>query len=276
MPKRAYLEIDRDQEDGNTIPPPDLLNLSKAQSLQLKDWCFTWNHYPEKWIEILETTFRQIAVKFRAQTEIGDSGTPHIQGCLTLKKRQRWSEFKLPAQIHWEKTRNVPASYDYCNKPQQIENYSKLEWGHPVPLKLITELNTRQQEIIDVIKSEPNDRTIVWICDKTGNQGKTCLMKYCVINHNALVCGSGKGSDAINFIYNADMDKCRVVFFAFPRTVEGYVSYAALETIKDGMISNTKYETGMKVYNSPHVIVMANFEPDITKLSADRWDIRFW
>ena len=39
------------------------------------------------------------------------------------------------------------------------------------------------------------------------------------------------------------------------------------------MICNTKYETGMKLFNSPHLIVFSNFYPDTDKLSADRWKI---
>ena len=31
----------------------------------------------------------------------------------------------------------------------------------------------------------------------------------------------------------------------------------------------------MKVFATPHVVVMANFWPEQAKMSADRWDIRF-
>ena len=30
----------------------------------------------------------------------------------------------------------------------------------------------------------------------------------------------------------------------------------------------------MGLYAIPHVVIFANFEPDQSKLSADRWDIR--
>ena len=40
------------------------------------------------------------------------------------------------------------------------------------------------------------------------------------------------------------------------------------------MICNTKYETGVKIFNSPHIICFANFPPDnLEQLSADRWII---
>jgi len=287
MPKRTNLEISRDLEDGNTKSSRSIKKVKKAsdepkkQSLQLKNHFMTWNNYPSNWLEMIETTFRPLAKKLRMQTEVGKSGNQHIQGCLELSERMRWEEWGLPKEIHWEKTRNKKGAADYCLKAEhnvKPEEYKKLEWGYPKPLKLIEIENFRplQKELLELIETEPDDRKIVWICDRDGNKGKTCFMKYCCAKLGAVVCGSGKGSDAINFIFNADMDTTRVVFFAFPRTVEGYVSYGALESIKDGMIANTKYETGMKLFNPPHVIVMANFMPDESKLSADRWDIREW
>ena len=36
---------------------------------------------------------------------------------------------------------------------------------------------------------------------------------------------------------------------------------------------NTKYQSEMRVYKIPHVIVISNEEPDKSKLSNDRWDI---
>jgi len=39
------------------------------------------------------------------------------------------------------------------------------------------------------------------------------------------------------------------------------------------MITNTKFETGLKVFNPPHIVVLANFPPREEKLSADRWKI---
>jgi hypothetical protein len=78
----------------------------------------------------------------------------------------------------------------------------------------------------------------------------------------------------MNLVFNQDMDACRGVFFDIPRSNRGNISYASLECIKNGMVCNTKYETGVKVFNSPHIFIFANFEPEEPdKLSADRWII---
>ena len=34
-----------------------------------------------------------------------------------------------------------------------------------------------------------------------------------------------------------------------------------------------KYESTSKLYNIPHVLVFANWMPDMSRLSIDRWDI---
>lgn len=47
-----------------------------------------------------------------------------------------------------------------------------------------------------------------------------------------------------------------------------------METIKNGIMFSSKYDSTMKVYDHPHVVVMAHGLPDTSKLSQDRWDIR--
>jgi len=99
-------------------------------------------------------------------------------------------------------------------------------------------------------------------------------VKYCVVKHRVLFCDGGKKSDLINLVFNQDMDLTRCVIWDLPRSAMGNISYATLEAVKNGMVCNTKYETGVKIFNSPHIIVFANFPPDSpAQLSEDRWVI---
>ena len=41
--------------------------------------------------------------------------------------------------------------------------------------------------------------------------------------------------------------------------------------IKDGVFYNGRYKKEELIFKSPHVIVFANYRPDLTKLTADRW-----
>jgi len=47
-----------------------------------------------------------------------------------------------------------------------------------------------------------------------------------------------------------------------------------MEAIKNGLVTNTKYQGGTTINQRPHLIVMANFLPQVSRLSIDRWDIR--
>ena len=53
--------------------------------------------------------------------------------------------------------------------------------------------------------------------------------------------------------------------------MEEYVSYGAIEKIKNGYYMCSKYESKPIIRNPPHIIIMANFEPDYEALSKDRW-----
>lgn len=255
--------------DGNTNPQ----NHKKKQSSQLLKYCFTWNNYIEKEIETIETVFREICKKYVFQKEIGEEGTPHLQGSIWLKKKMRYSEFGLNNKIHWEKMRNEVASAAYCQKSATSIG-DPYVFGFPKPIKIISELRPWQKEIENICQAEPDDRTINWFWESRGNIGKSAFTKYMVVKHGILFCSGGKVSDIMNLVFNQDMDACRTVIFDIPRANRGNISYASLEAIKNGLVCNTKYETGSKVFNSPHIIVFANFPPGEPEyLSSDRWNI---
>lgn len=110
-------------------------------------------------------------------------------------------------------------------------------------------------------------RIIIWIYDLIGNVGKS----YFALNSDpeAYYVSGGKHSD-IYYAYDCQ----KKVFFDWPRSSEDTFPYAVLEKIKDGCIFKAKYESSVVRFPSPHIVVFANFRPDESKLSLDRWDIR--
>lgn len=64
-----------------------------------------------------------------------------------------------------------------------------------------------------------------------------------------------------------------IIILDVPRANGNNISYKSLEEIKNGIICNTKYETGSKLINPPHIVVFSNSEPDIDQFSNDRWEI---
>jgi len=235
-----------------------------------KRWLFVLNNWTEEEYSSIVLISKKYCSLIIIGDEVGEQGTPHLQGYFELKDKARPISVFQNKRIHFIKCKGTrDDNIKYCSKEKV-----KYSYGVPKPLKIITELRPFQQRIIDIISEEPDDRVINWFWDEDGNIGKTSLLKYCIVHHNALPCIGGKFSDIMNLIFNNDMDMCSVVMFNIPRANKGCVSYASLEAIKDGLIVNTKYETGHKIFNPPHIIVFANFPPSCEEeLSADRWKV---
>lgn len=126
-----------------------------------------------------------------------------------------------------------------------------------------------QQQIVDLVNTEPDSRSVNWIVDETGGQGKTYLSKYLIAEHDAFYTTGGKGADIVHAYNNQ-----RVIIFDFSRDKDGFVSYAVIEQLKNGLVFSGKYNSAFKVRpHQAHVIVFSNFEPDQSKLSRDRWKI---
>lgn len=48
-----------------------------------------------------------------------------------------------------------------------------------------------------------------------------------------------------------------------------------IENIKNGIFMSTKYQGGIKIFDIPKVVMFMNVEPDMDKLSADRYDLMY-
>lgn len=78
-----------------------------------KNWCFTENNYENtEWIDNLECQYKVYG------KEVGESGTPHLQGFIIMNKRSRLSAMKkINAQCHWEPAKgSAIQAADYCKK----------------------------------------------------------------------------------------------------------------------------------------------------------------
>ncbi len=249
---------------GNTKTPP------KKQISPSKRWCFTLNNYTDEDISSIEHLKDRCDIMCVGK-EVGEQGTAHLQGYIEFKTKIRPLSLKLNKGIHWEKSiGNKKQNIDYCSKEEQVI----ITKGIPKPIKIITELYDWQKAVLELYKQPVDDRKIHWFYEKTGNIGKSAFIKYMIVKHNILFCSGGKYTDIMNLIFNNDMDNCDCIMFDIPRANMGNISYASLESIKNGMVCNTKYETGVKIFNSPHLFVFANFPPEQqSALSEDRWHI---
>jgi len=210
---------------------------------------------------------------------------------------QGWVEYRNPVYFgsvrktfpgaHIERTKKIVAMKRYCEKEATRKPGTtpmKKEFiRRPVPDPLRgKELYPWQKEVMDLISTEPDDRKIYWYYSREGLTGKTSLAKHIWINNpEGVMIVNGGGKDIrcgiAKFVENHNLD---VVIFSFTRTVEDYVSYQALEEVKDGLFFSGKYESGMVGYAPPHVVCIANFHPKLEEsngsetLSRDRWVIK--
>jgi len=252
-------------EEGNTI------SSSKQRIAPSIRWIMVLNNWTNVELSAIGSIISKNCKYAIIEKEVGENGTPHLQGYFEFKTKMRPCSVFNISRIHFEKAKGTREQNDiYCSKDSNIV----ISIGRPKPIKLITNLYPWQLEILEIMKTEPDDRTIHWYWEKTGSFGKTQFVKYCVVKHKVLMCNGGKHSDIMNLVFNQDMNETECVMFDIPRPHEGNISYSALECIKNGMVCNTKYETGVKIFNSPHIFCFSNFPPDDTsKLSGDRWKI---
>lgn len=261
--KEAHLGT---MEEGNTET-----SSKKKQPVRRSYYCGTLFNYEEIGTIVIEKELQQICKKYKLGKEVCPStGKKHLQMFLALKKPMRITEIKISGKPHLEcclgtEEQNVK----YCSKDGDV-----ITFGFPKPIKIIEELRPWQKKIEDIVLSEPNDRTIFWFYEPNGNIGKSALVKYLVVKYGCLFCQGGKEADIMNLVFKSDMDTTNCVIFDIPRAHKGNVSYSSLENIKNGLVCNTKYETGVKVFNAPHIICFANFPPAHPEhLSEDRWYI---
>lgn len=252
---------------GNTISPP-------VRVVPSKKWVFTYNNYPLEMLETLETVFESFDIEYIYGQEVGDEGTPHLQGYIEAPIKIRPIEkLGLPKEIHWEKARGGRLSnIKYCSKDGKYVHSKALK--PPRPLVLI-EPRGWQLEVVELAKAEPDDRSIYWFWEVVGGVGKTALCKYLIAKHGAIVLG-GKAADIKNGIvtyFNSEGRTPELVIVNYARSMEQFISYEGLENIKDMMFYSGKYESGQICGPCPQLIVMANFPPDQRKLSSDRWKV---
>lgn len=95
--------------DGVADAPP-----IKQSNDSCRTWCFTLNNFTEadiEWFKGLECR------RIRASKEVGESGTPHLQGVITFADNHRFSTLKkMHDKVSWRSSNSKDAAWNYCNK----------------------------------------------------------------------------------------------------------------------------------------------------------------
>lgn len=138
-----------------------------------------------------------------------------------------------------------------------------------------------QLELIN--KFEPpthahNARKVHWYYDEIGGTGKSIVADYLAITEPQkwFTTGAfGNAKDASVIILHAIQQgwNGHGIIIDLPRQAESNVGfYQVIEDLKNGRITSQKYAGKVKYIGTiPHVIVFANWKPNFSKLSLDRW-----
>jgi len=270
--------------EGNAKLPPAPKQVSPALY-----WCFNLHNYTPEQEEKIQSSIKTLCkVGFYNYEICPTTKRPHLQGFIAFKSKGRpMTVFGIPA-IHWDKCKgSAKQNLEYCSKC--CENGKPMTFVYGIlpktKLRVIKELKPWQTScvgLIDMEYIEQNDRSINWVIDRQGGAGKTAFCKYMTTIEKQLLIITGGGYKDIAcclklYMENEDFDinDRTVVFFNIPRDSDdnGMISYKALESLKDGLITSTKYESSTMVFNSPVVWVFSNNLPEIEKLSQDRWKL---
>lgn len=258
------------------LPPPHIVDKSvckskdgkKKKQTQHKYWFFTFNNYTSEQSEHFEHIFSYECEWYIFQEEKGKDGTPHLQGTICLKQRQRLNQLKVfNPKVHWEPTKSISSSKVYCTKydTRAGKIYSK---GVTIPCQVeVDEPFGWQLEVLDIINTKPDKRTIHWFWEPNGGVGKSTLCKYLAVKHDAIMV-SGKSDNMFHAISKAKNKK--IILVDCPRSCQGFMNYGGIEQIKNGHVFSGKYDSEQLLFNNPHVIVFSNEEPQEGKWSSDR------
>lgn len=256
-------------ELGNT----KLCTSSAKRDTAKKAWAFTLNNYTEQEYTDLITFLNSAPdCKYIIGKEVGEKGTPHLQGYIEFGKKQRFSENKaINKRINFSMAiSNREDNVKYCSKEG---NYVVKGFKVNKPLKLIKEnmLYDWQKEIIKIVEKEPDDRTIYWIWSEKGKMGKTQFAKYLSYHYGGIPLDGSKN----NVLYVAAEHDVELYTFILSRSQRlNAETYECIEKIKDGYYMNGKYEGKPIIRNPPHIFIFANCEPDFLALSEDRWVVK--
>lgn len=132
-------------------------------------------------------------------------------------------------------------------------------------------VHTWQKDLIGIMEGTPDRRLVHWYWSDEGCTGKSLMATYLQDHKNAFVIDIAKTSD-VAYAYSYE----KIVVFDMPRMTEESIFnhiYYLVECFKNGRIFSAKYESQVKRFDPPHVVVFANSRPDTSKLSSDRWNI---
>lgn len=109
-----------------------------SQNTRRKTWCFTLNNYSDDEYSRLLQCFRDKCKYFIVGKEVGDQGTPHLQGYCHFRELHLLTSIKdrYSARAHWEVAKGTGNhNYVYCSKGGDYVEEGDLSLGKSATAK---------------------------------------------------------------------------------------------------------------------------------------------
>lgn len=149
------------------------------------------------------------------------------------------------------------------------------------PIDLIdVELRPWQQELMEKI-NVPTEREVIWVKGIKGNEGKTWFQKYVRslfgYSRVAMLDLKSKTANILHALRKFSLSTVDIFFFNDARAINyEHCCYTALENLKDGSATASKFNSEWIQFKTPNVVVVfSNSDPDVKQLSKDRWKIYY-
>ena len=207
--------------------------------------------------------------------EKGKNGYEHWQVRLETSNDSffEWMQDHIPT-AHIEKSDNGVDECEYETKEGQFIRYSDRT---PVLIQRYGAFRPNQKRALQALQATNDRQVVVWY-DETGNVGKSwftgALWERGMAYVTPPTIDTVKG--LIQWVASCYMDGGfrPYVIIDVPRSWKWSEQlYSAIESIKDGLIYDTRYHSRMINIRGVKVLVMTNTMPKLDKLSQDRWCI---
>lgn len=159
MSQTQIVDLTSDSDSDSDIevvgPPsprrPDFKGLKTKPS---RSWFYTLNNYTEAQKRKFENLDCLVHI---CGNETGDSGTPHLQGCVTFKTPKRFAAMKrIEPRAHWEIPLNIEAARNYCLKDNDAFIRDNRKQGARTDLKLACDMLKEGKPMRDVVDAFPD------------------------------------------------------------------------------------------------------------------------
>lgn len=216
--------------------------------------------------------------------------------------------------VHWEKAKaNRAKNVEYCSKadgflrgPWMKGVRISVPDEDKEPIEVMRAAGKEpyrwQEAVFNLAEEKAHDRLVYWFWEPTGCVGKTFLCK-CLVSSRGWFYGAAHGRGAgRDLLYGVakflgqgsearssgpgrrgagpragepepESPRLDGILIDIPRSV-AELDMNVIESIKNGLFFNGKYESQMVSYKIPHVFIFANRPPsqaEYGSLSVDRW-----